>query len=216
MEAALGLDAGASRVFQSGTFTENPLSVAAGHAALDASRPSRCWRSPTGWPSIRPGCARPSTRPASTSPSPAAPRCSRCTSVSERSSPVATSSPAIPPATRRFLLAMTALGVLGRRAIQPSRAARTRTRTRMSSWATSRRRSSWRSGPPRARSRADAGVLDGRAAIVSGAATESARRRPSRWRRPAPRARPGSSRRVEGPSRRSVRRAAAPSASRPT
>lgn len=35
MEAALGLDAGSSRVFQSGTFTENPLSVAAGHAALD-------------------------------------------------------------------------------------------------------------------------------------------------------------------------------------
>jgi glutamate-1-semialdehyde 2,1-aminomutase len=35
MEAALGLDAGLRRVFQSGTFTENPLSIAVGHAALD-------------------------------------------------------------------------------------------------------------------------------------------------------------------------------------
>jgi glutamate-1-semialdehyde 2,1-aminomutase len=35
MEAALGLDAGAQRIFQSGTYTENPLSIAAGLAALD-------------------------------------------------------------------------------------------------------------------------------------------------------------------------------------
>jgi glutamate-1-semialdehyde 2,1-aminomutase len=35
MEAALGDDAGERRIFQSGTFTENPVSIAAGHAALD-------------------------------------------------------------------------------------------------------------------------------------------------------------------------------------
>jgi glutamate-1-semialdehyde 2,1-aminomutase len=35
MEAALGANAGDRKVFQSGTFTENPVSVAAGHAALD-------------------------------------------------------------------------------------------------------------------------------------------------------------------------------------
>ena len=35
MEAALGPEAGSKRVFQSGTFTENPLSIAAGMAALD-------------------------------------------------------------------------------------------------------------------------------------------------------------------------------------
>lgn len=34
MEAALGLDAGPRRIFQSGTFTENPMSVAAGAATL--------------------------------------------------------------------------------------------------------------------------------------------------------------------------------------
>lgn len=36
MEAALGPDAGDREIFQSGTFTENPLSVAAGMAVLDA------------------------------------------------------------------------------------------------------------------------------------------------------------------------------------
>jgi glutamate-1-semialdehyde 2,1-aminomutase len=35
MEAALGDGAGDRRVFQSGTFTENPVSIAAGHAVLD-------------------------------------------------------------------------------------------------------------------------------------------------------------------------------------
>jgi glutamate-1-semialdehyde 2,1-aminomutase len=35
MEATLGHDAGERRIFQSGTFTENPLSIAAGMAALD-------------------------------------------------------------------------------------------------------------------------------------------------------------------------------------
>jgi glutamate-1-semialdehyde 2,1-aminomutase len=35
MEAALGADAGPRLIFQSGTFTENPLSVAAGMAVLD-------------------------------------------------------------------------------------------------------------------------------------------------------------------------------------
>ena len=35
MEAALGPDAGERKVFQSGTFTENPVSVAAGLAVLD-------------------------------------------------------------------------------------------------------------------------------------------------------------------------------------
>jgi glutamate-1-semialdehyde 2,1-aminomutase len=35
METALGAGAGTRRVFQSGTFTENPVSIAAGHAALD-------------------------------------------------------------------------------------------------------------------------------------------------------------------------------------
>jgi glutamate-1-semialdehyde 2,1-aminomutase len=35
MEATLGLDAGEREVFQSGTFTENPVSVAAGMAVLD-------------------------------------------------------------------------------------------------------------------------------------------------------------------------------------
>jgi glutamate-1-semialdehyde 2,1-aminomutase len=35
MEAALGADAGERKIFQSGTFTENPVSVAAGMAALD-------------------------------------------------------------------------------------------------------------------------------------------------------------------------------------
>jgi glutamate-1-semialdehyde 2,1-aminomutase len=34
MEAALGTEAGARRIFQSGTFTENPLSIAAGNAAV--------------------------------------------------------------------------------------------------------------------------------------------------------------------------------------
>jgi glutamate-1-semialdehyde 2,1-aminomutase len=36
MEMAVGPQAGDRRVFQSGTFTENPLSIAAGRAALDA------------------------------------------------------------------------------------------------------------------------------------------------------------------------------------
>lgn len=35
MEAALGADAGERKIFQSGTFTENPVSVAAGMATLD-------------------------------------------------------------------------------------------------------------------------------------------------------------------------------------
>jgi glutamate-1-semialdehyde 2,1-aminomutase len=35
MEAALGLEGGSRRIFQSGTFTENPLSIAAGLATLD-------------------------------------------------------------------------------------------------------------------------------------------------------------------------------------
>jgi glutamate-1-semialdehyde 2,1-aminomutase len=35
MDAALGPDAGGRRIFQSGTFTENPLSIAAGMATLD-------------------------------------------------------------------------------------------------------------------------------------------------------------------------------------
>jgi glutamate-1-semialdehyde 2,1-aminomutase len=35
LEAALGLDSGTRAIFQSGTFTENPLSIAAGMAALD-------------------------------------------------------------------------------------------------------------------------------------------------------------------------------------
>lgn len=35
MEGALGVEAGSRRIFQSGTFTENPLSIAAGMAALD-------------------------------------------------------------------------------------------------------------------------------------------------------------------------------------
>jgi glutamate-1-semialdehyde 2,1-aminomutase len=35
MEAALGADAGDRKVFQSGTFTENPVSIAAGMAVLD-------------------------------------------------------------------------------------------------------------------------------------------------------------------------------------
>jgi len=35
MEAALGLESAERTIFQSGTFTENPLSIAAGHAVLD-------------------------------------------------------------------------------------------------------------------------------------------------------------------------------------
>ena len=35
MDATLGPDAGAQKIFHSGTFTENPVAIAAGHAALD-------------------------------------------------------------------------------------------------------------------------------------------------------------------------------------